>query len=94
MLHYTLVKKNKHQNKYKTLPVEYLYDDHVSSKKPSSHLSAKTRAELNDDIYYMRRQFKRTVNKLARDLYDTSWVNNRVEDDRYNERMRLRSRHA
>ncbi len=91
MLHNNTVKKNKHT----ITPVEYLYENHVSSRKLSGHLSAKTRAELNDDIYYMRRQFKRTVRMLARDLYGGSWKNSRSEDDIiFNEQIKLRSNHA
>jgi hypothetical protein len=94
MIHYSPAKKNRHQNEYKTPAQVYLYEEHTPYKKSLAHVSAETKAELNDDIYVMRRHFRHTVKKLGRRLYYTNWMKNIPESDGSNEQIRLHSRHA
>lgn len=94
MLHYSPAKKNEHQNDHETYPEHYLFSDHKMTKNPSNHLSQEMRAELDDDIYYMRRNFKRSNRKLNHSIHYTDWFENLPEIDRFSERMRLRPRHA
>jgi hypothetical protein len=94
MLHYSPAKKNEHQNDHVAFPELYLYSDHKISKNVSNHLSQEMRDELDNDIFYMRRNFKRSIKKLNRTIDYTNWLKNLPESDRFSERMRLRSRHA
>ncbi len=94
MLYYSPAKKNKHQNNHETFPEHYIYSDQEISRYGSNHLSQEVISELDEDIYYMRRNFKRTNKKLTRSIHYTNWLENMPESGRPSERMRLRSRHA
>lgn len=93
MLHYSPAKKNKHQNDYQTLSEPYLYKEHKPPKSLPSHLSVETRAELDDDIFSMRRHFKRTVKELRRGLYHNGWLQKVAEKDASQEYARLHPQH-
>ncbi len=94
MLHHSPAKKNKHQNDYEAYSELYLYDDYKTPKNGSNHHSLEIVADLDGDIFYMRRHFKRTVKKLKRTMYYDNWLKNVREGDRTNERARLRARSA
>jgi hypothetical protein len=94
MFHYSPAKKNDHENDHGIFPDLYLYSKHKKAKNVSKHLSREMRVELDDDIYYMRRNFKRSNKKLNHSIHYTDWFENLPQIDRFSERMRLRPRHA
>ena len=94
MFHSSKELKNKHQKGDETLSQAYLYKNHTSRKNSSGRLYAETMVELDDDIYFMRRQFKRTVRKLRNNLYFSNWLKNMPEKDVRLEYARLHPHRA
>lgn len=93
MFHYSRATKNKHQNNHETNSELYLYKKHRSPKNLPSHLSVEMKAELDDDIFSMRRRFKRTVKELKHGLYYESWLENTTEKNAIDQYAKLHPQH-